>query len=264
MFASLFEGAVAEPADEKPAVLSDFFAGAAAAEPTDSSQLPDSVLELPGNTEAEERPAKRRADAFSPLRAVLAKYQVDGYDVWHVPADDRPHELRFLDNLDHDMLVASLAGIPVRHGKDEIVMGTPQFIGGDHVAHGGHFRRKAYDSLLLQCPPLDEGIWTNRYDGTFAKFHASTCSVDSVPLIHEAVGQWNTFLERLGLPAANIVMNRRYDDGAKHIGWHSDDVKDLHELGLIVVLRTGRRKCATRRRSAWSSIACFSRSTCSS
>ena len=107
----------------------------AAAEPADTTQLPDSVLEL-GKTE--ERPAKRRADAFAPLRAVLAKYQVDGYDVWHVPADDRPRELRFLDNLDHDMLVASLAGIPVRHGKDEIVMGTPQFIGGDHVAHGGH------------------------------------------------------------------------------------------------------------------------------
>ena len=54
------------------------------------------------------------------------------------------------------------------------------------------------------------------------------------------------FLERLGLPAANIVMNRRYDDGSKHIGWHSDDVKDLHELGLIVVLRTGRRAFQVR------------------
>ncbi len=71
--AASLAGAAAEPADEKPAVLSDFFAGAAAAEPTDSSQLPDSVLGLPGNTEAEERPAKRRADAFAPLRAVLAK-----------------------------------------------------------------------------------------------------------------------------------------------------------------------------------------------
>ena len=159
-----------------------------AAESAVTSQPPDSV---PGNTE--ERPAKRRTDAFAPLRAVLAKYQVDGYDVWHVPADDRPCELRFLDNLDHDMLAASLAGIPVRHGKDEIVMGTPQLIGGDHVAHGGHFRRKAYDSLLLQRPPLGDGIWTNRYDGTFAKFHASTCAVDSVPLVHEAVSQWNAF-----------------------------------------------------------------------
>ena len=53
-------------------------------------------------------------------------------------------------------------------------------------------------------------------------------------------------MERLGLPAANIVMNRRYDDGTKHIGWHSDDVKDLHELGLIVVLRTGRRAFQVR------------------
>jgi hypothetical protein len=85
--------------------------------------------------------------------------------------------------------------------------------------------------LLLPCPPLKDGIWTNRYDGTFVKFHASTCAVDSVPLI---------------LPAANIVMNRRYDDGSKHIGWHSDDVKDLHELGLIVVLRTGRRAFQVR------------------
>ena len=68
----------------------------------------------------------------------------------------------------------------------------------------------------------------------------------ALPLIHGAVSQWNTFLERLGLPAANIVMNRRYDDGTKHIGWHSDDVKDLHELGLIVVLRTGRRAFQVR------------------
>jgi len=98
----------------------------------------------------------------------------------------------------------------------------------------------------LQCPPLGDGIWTNRYDGTFAKFHASTCAVDSVPLIHEAVSQWDAFLEHLGLPAANIVMNRRYDDGSKHIGWHSDDDKDLHELGLIVVLRTGRRAFQVR------------------
>ena len=41
-------------------------------------------------------------------------------------------------------------------------------------------------------------------------------------------------------------MNRRYDDGTKHIGWHSDGVKDLHELGLIVVLRTGRRAFQVR------------------
>ena len=34
---------------------------------------------------------------------------------------------------------------------------------------------------------------------------------------------------------------RWYVDGSKYIGWHSDETKDLHELGLIGVLRSGRR-----------------------
>ena len=42
-------------------------------------------------------------------------------------------------------------------------------------------------------------------------------------------------------------MNHRYDDGAKNIGRH---VRDLHELGLIVVLRTGRRAFQVRDKEA--------------
>ena len=83
----------------------------------------------------------------------------------------------------------ALGEIPVRHGKDEIVMGEPQFIGGDHASHGGHFRPKAYDTLLMQHPPLEDGVWTNRYPGTFAKFHASTSNVGRVPFLGRAVNQ---------------------------------------------------------------------------
>jgi len=116
--AASLAGAAAEPADEKPAVFSCFFAGTAAIEPADASQLPDNIAELPDNSDAEERPAKCRADAFAPLRAPLANHRVDGYDIWHVPAesaDDRPYELCFLASVDHDSLLASLAGTPVRH-----------------------------------------------------------------------------------------------------------------------------------------------------
>ena len=33
---------------------------------------------------------------------------------------------------------------------------------------------------------------------------------------------------------------------ARHLGWHSDAVEDLHELGLIAVLRGGRRSFQVR------------------
>ena len=225
----------------------------------DAAMLPGSIAanpEAPSQSTAvtsegaaeptEEPPTKRCADAFTLLRKVLVKYQVGGYDVWHVPANDRPICLRFLDEVGQDALMKALGEIPVRHGKDEIVMGEPQFIGGDHVSHGGHFRPKAYDTLLMQHPPLEDGVWTNRYPGTFAKFHASTSNVDRVPFLGRAVYQWNVFLRTVELPPCNIVMNRWYEDGGRHLGWHSDAVEDLHELGLIAVLRGGRRAFQVR------------------
>jgi hypothetical protein len=190
---------------------------------------------------SEERPAKLHADAYTPLRAVLAKYKILGHDVWHVPALDCPPCLQFLGRLDDESLMASLGALPVRHRHDKIAEGEPQFIGGDHKAHGGTFREKSYKTLLFQTTPTSTGIWTNRYPGTNTEFHASTSCADSVPLVAQTARDWNDFLRGVDLPPCNIVMDRWYEDGVKHIGWHSDAVEDLHELGLIAVLRGGRR-----------------------
>ena len=76
-------------------------------------------------SDAEERPAKCRADAFSLLRAALAKYRADGYDIWHVLANSRPECLRVLERLNHDSPMAALAKIPVRRGRGEFVMVSP-------------------------------------------------------------------------------------------------------------------------------------------
>ena len=188
---------------------------------------------------------RAQADNFETLRKRLVNYQIGNYDIWHVPAADA-REMLGLRDLGTDALLPALREVPVRRDRDEIIPGAPQFVGGDHVAHNGHFRPKAYDTLLLQAPPLKEGIWTNRYPGTSSKFHASTCHVSGVPPIAEATRGYNAFLADAGLPPSNIQMLRWYADGGKHLGWHSDEVRDLHTLGLIAVLRTGRRTFQVR------------------
>ena len=185
------------------------------------------------------------AYGFAPLRDSLAKYQIENYDIWHIPCKDA-NELFDLGDLDADSLQAPMAEILVRRDREEIVPGGPQFIAGDHVSHGGHFRKKGYDTLLVQTAPLEDGVWMNQYPGTAYKWHASTCHISSVPPIERAARGYNEFLASVGLPPSNIGMDRFYADGGRYLGWHSEEIKDLHELGLIAVMRTGRRRFQVR------------------
>ena len=122
--------------------------------------------------------------------------------------------------------------------SDTITKFEPQWLLGDGPSQKYRGNALPSQKLITQISNPADGLWKYKYPGFQTRALYAVSNVERTPL-KPILDMYNQLMVDWGLPTSNQQMTKHYRDGSYCIKPHSDDPSDLHEDGLITVVKTG-------------------------